>query len=203
MAYTWEGFPIVAPVTFRSNQTVWTVDKLDKSIDRTVHPAQRWELSFGIITDTKENLAFNALTTDFGSKNQMIMPSLNYAAAISTAKPSATQIKVSAGASAGVSTINIKNSSTLCGARIGTFIKFANHNKIYVLTGNTSIPDSDPSHPITFFPALKYAVDADVTVTFYDDVVLNYYYDDSMMQGITYRDGILTGIDRISIIEAI
>lgn len=201
MAYKWEGQDILAPLTFRSNQTVWTVEKLDKSIDRIVHPSQRWELEFSVLTNENEHQMFDRLTNKFANKGTMVMPSILYAMGAGK-KPTATQLKVGIAAAANASSVVIQNSGDEVGLRKGTFIQFGNHDKVYAVTGSETIGASS-SASVNIFPNLRKSLPLNGGVKAYDDVTFHYYLDDTMMKGITYQDGVLTGVDRIALLEAV
>lgn len=202
MAYKWEGHDILAPLTFRSNQTVWTVEKLDKSIERVAHPSQRWELSFQIIADESENTFFNAMTSEFMNKKTMTMPSLVHNMS-ETAKPNATQLTASSSALSNSPSVQVGNSGARVVLRKGTFIQFSNHDKVYAVTGKTTVNASATDVTLQLFPRLRKEVPSGTTIKAYDDVVLHYYLDTDMVQGITYNDGILSSIDRVSVLEAV
>ena len=206
MKYQWEGLDILAPLTFKSNQTVWTVEKLDKSIDRLSHPSQRWDLSFAVKSNEGENFAFRALTGDFSVASFMPMPSLlrsDHKSSLN-GRPAVGAIKLESTAAAGVSTVTIKNSvATSFAVGVGTFVQFSNHNKVYVMTSDRTFPASTAATTMNFFPKLRVSVPANTTVKFYDEVTYHYYLDTNNLQGITYVDGQLFGIDNVSLWEAL
>lgn len=178
MTYKWKGRDVLAPVTFKSNQDVWTVEKLDKSIDRLQSPGQRWELTFSTVDNQGEGELFAALVEGMSSKQTMPMINLNSA----TKSGSVT----TTGASKGSTTVPLTGT-----IKPGTFIQFSNHTKVYAYLGTNKV-----------FPALRADVPAG-SVLVGDAVVFHYYIDDTVIQGINYSDGILSGIDSVTLLEAV
>lgn len=203
--YLWEGFPILAPLTVRSNQTIFTVEKLDKSIDRLTHPSQRWDLSFGVKTNSRDDVLFKVMTEAFANKRTMVMPTLNSAHVSGLNKPVLGKVKLNGAHSSGDSTISFDNLShaTATGAGTSTFVQFANHDKVYALTSTANFSAAAGTGTFSIFPSLRKDVPDATNIKFYDDVTFHYYLDDSNIQGITYYDGIISGVDTISIWEAI
>ncbi|QGH74585.1 hypothetical protein KNU84_gp016 [Bacteriophage DSS3_VP1] len=203
MAYKWLDYDILAPLTIRSNQTVWTVEKLDKSIDRTTHPSQRWELEFSILNDDGDDRLFWETTTKMGNIRTMMMPSTVHNIGI-TDKPDATQLKVSTTKPINSQTIAINNTgATPARLRRSGFLQFANHNKVYAFTNSKVLAAGSTNTNMNIFPRLRQSVPAGTNIKVYDDVTFHYYMDDTMMKGITYQDGILSGVDRVALWEAV
>lgn len=201
MAYKWEGQDILAPLTFRSNQTVWTVEKLDKSIERVTHPSQRWELEFSVLTNENEDSMFNVLVSKFADKGTMMMPSLLHVMQ-EPKKPSGTQLRVSITGNSNGSSVTIQNSGSEVVLRRGTFVQFGNHSKVYSVTNNITL-GANSSSSVPIFPNLRSEVPTNVVMKAYDDVVLHYYFDDTMLKGLTYQDGMMSSIDRVALLEAV
>lgn len=203
MSYTWEGLDILTPMTIRSNQTVWTVEKIDKSIDRLSHPSQRWEITFSVMTDNKGHLAFKALTGEFDKKGQIIMPTIMGSDTFDN-KPLTDKVLANRAHTSGSTNIRVKHTHTSTKkVGVGAFVQFSNHTKMYSLMSAKTLGGNSADTTLNIFPSLRKAVPLDTKVRFYDDVNLHYWVDDSVIRGINFYDGILSGIDAITLLEAV
>src|SRR5690606_35551306 len=199
MKYLFMGAEILAPVTFRNNTTIWTVEKADKSIDRATSNSQRWELDFSLKMSGDEgtflgNLLYNTLNESGGGLTQMLMP--QPVGAYNAATGNHTTWRLSAALSAGDFIGTYSGSFT---PSVGLFFRFGNHNKIYCVTAIDS-----PSSTFAFYPKLRRNVSTNsILYTKDNNCDIRVYLDDTSMSGITYTDGILSGVDKITVIEAI
>lgn len=205
MAYLWKGHPIAAPITFESDRDVWTVEKLDKSIDRGASNAQRWKINFAVTVNQKEEDIFLLMATGMEEKHSMVMPSLNgvreRALKLNGSLPSETMIDLATSTVLNASNITVNSASNYTLPK-GTFIRIGVEPKVYMVTADVALQSGSTS-VIPVFPNIKRVSFSDTVVRTFDNVIFTYYLDDTMVQGITYSDGVLTGIDRIQTIEAI
>jgi hypothetical protein len=204
-AYQWEGMDIQSPLTIRSNQTIWTVEKLDKSIDRLAHPSQRWDMSFAVKTNSNDNNLFQAMTNGFANKGTMTMPTLHGSNVAGVNKPALGKITANGNLTGGSFSINASKASSATPVSVGlsAFVQFDNHNKVYAVTSQVDFTAGTGSRSFTIYPSLRAEVPSGTVIKFYDDVTYHYYIDDSNIRGITYLDGLLSGIDRLELLEAI
>lgn len=72
MRYYFEGYEISAPITFASNEPMFDADTVSLRKQRASQGAQRWEISFGVLTDSPVDLM--ASIVDFDIAKTMIMP---------------------------------------------------------------------------------------------------------------------------------
>lgn len=201
MAYKWMGHPIAAPLKIESDRDIWTVEKLNKSIDRGASNAQRWKVSFSVIVNQNEDDLFLTMSTQMETKLTMLMPQLNAVRKKAVnGWPGLNQASVVGTAAAGSTSATVNNSGTTKFIPKGSFINASSHSKVYMTTTDVTLTQGVDT-VINFFPALKASVAG--SFKFDDNVNFTYYIDDTMVQGITYNDGILTGIDNIQLIEAI
>jgi hypothetical protein len=98
--------------------------------------------------------------------------------------------------SAGPSTANVTVNDGLI--PVGTFIKFSNHNKVYMVGADRSGPGL-----LSIYPPLRVALTAGVTCTFREDVVMSVKYDTDTVIGMVYSDGILMDPGVVTMIEAL
>jgi hypothetical protein len=85
----------------------------------------------------------------------------------------------------------------------GSFIKFSNHSKIYMVTENITTQTTVVAVPI--YPSLKVGVTNNQLVYHSGSSVkptLQYYRDLETLQGIIYEDGVLVNPGTIKLIEA-
>jgi len=75
MKYYFEGYEILAPFTFASNEPMFDADTISLKKQRSSQGVQRWELSFGVVTATPADLLTSIAT--FDTATTMTMPQLN------------------------------------------------------------------------------------------------------------------------------
>ena len=191
----------VAPLTVRSNVPVLISDTL--SLKRHVRKtaAQRWEIDTNLepLGMDATQLGIHLITHGLHSLLDVITPQplsvINRGLAVQGPQ------ELTQASSLGGSVVH---SSSLI--PVGCFIKFSNHNKVYIVTANSA-------GALTVFPTLRYAVRAPVTTNnvtvpgellfFEDDVVMLCYYDTGTVTGMSYTDGILMDVGTIKLIEAL
>ena len=75
MKYYFEGYEIVAPLSIASNEPMFDADTISLKKQRSSQGAQRWELSFNIVTTTPVDALLSIV--DFDTEQTMTMPQLN------------------------------------------------------------------------------------------------------------------------------
>jgi len=75
MKYYYEGYEILTPFTINSNEPMFDADTISLKKQRSSQGAQRWELSFGILTDSPADIL--ASIVNFDTEQTMPMPQLN------------------------------------------------------------------------------------------------------------------------------
>jgi hypothetical protein len=75
MKYYYEGYEILAPLTITSNEPMFDSDTVSLRKQRASQNAQRWELSFGILTKNPADALLSIV--DFDIAKTMTMPQLN------------------------------------------------------------------------------------------------------------------------------
>jgi hypothetical protein len=197
--YYFEGSPIVAPLTIVSNEPVFSSDTISLKQQRASQGAQRWELSFQIQTRDIEEDYFVAMVTGINDAKSMVMPQL---LAVDN-KVTVTRQGVSAAAAANAFSVNINFNESAFLPK-GSFISFANHSKLYMVTANIQTTESNVAVPI--YPSLRSAVTSGTAVFNPGSTIkpsLQYYRDLETLQGITYEDGVLVNPGTIKLIEAL
>ena len=102
-----------------------------------------------------------------------------------------------ASASAGATSVSINNNGVLSE---GTFIKFSNHDKLYMVTAGVS---SGAGVVVSIYPSLRTAVTTSHTLKTGTSAVLSYYRNIDTTQGLSFTDGIISSVGTISLVEAI
>jgi hypothetical protein len=197
--YFEETIPIVAPLTIESNEPVFSADTVSLKQQRASQGAQRWELSFQIQTKDIEEDYFVGIVTGITSAKSMPMPQLLSV----DKKVTATNAGVPNTTPSGSSAVPINFNEAGKFLPKGSFIKFSNHSKIYMVTANVTTQTSAVTVPI--YPSLKAGVTTSHLVYHPGSSVkptLQYYRDLETLQGIIYEDGVLVNPGTIKLIEA-
>jgi hypothetical protein len=202
MAYTFQGQDIVAPFRLSSNEPVFSADTVNLRVRRVKQGAQRWEMEFKVVM-TDASSTFADMVSTFHEELTLEMPQLNVRGENISSGTSTSSITTFSGTQlVGDSTIAISGLGLGKTINKGRFIKFSNHNKIYLLTETVT---GDGSDFLNIYPSLRTSV-AGATQILYRDtdaITLSAYRDITNVQGITYTDGVLSDLGTISLIEAL
>jgi hypothetical protein len=137
--YYFNGSPIVAPLVIQSNEPAFSTDTLSLKHYRTSQNAQRWELSFMVrsANDARKDLVSRIVNNS--TPRTMVMPQLNDV--VTNSLLPYTPITISANAAANAYSLT---ASFPVGTKLsqGYFIKFSNHNKIYMIVADVENPAS-------------------------------------------------------------
>jgi len=182
----------VVPMTLRNNKPVFVTDSLSLKRSTRKRSAQRWELETKLEPKERgaQDLMVNLVVNGYDGLVTIITPQNTgvVKARTSVSTPSASGL-------AGASQVTVTNNVGLIPK--GSFIRFANHSKVYMLTSNLS-----GNGPMGIFPTLRMDVSAS-TFNFRDDVVMNCFWDTDTVLGMTYEDGILMDMGTVKLIERI
>lgn len=191
-AYYYNGNRISAPVTFISNEPMFSSDTISLKTERGSQNAQRWELSFQLVSvdDSAESLVGSVFRDAIGSTDTMIMPQLPEVDAARTASGVTTS-----GAAAGATTLSISGSGFL---PAGSFIKFANHSKVYLIESAINGSGSTRIHP-----GLVQVVGGGTGVQVGAACTITYSRNVNDIKGIVFEDGILSNSGQVNLIEEI
>jgi hypothetical protein len=194
MTYYFKGSKILAPLSITSNDPVYDVDTISLSKQRASQGAQRWEVAFNTVTsgETEADLLVGIIT-GLAVADTMIMPQLPSVDRTNTVSGDLSIDPASAGASSVTTAVNGFLSK-------GTFIKFSNHNKVYMVTADVT---ESVSTPVPIYPLLRSAVLITDTISTGSSVQLSYYRDVSNLRGLTFTDGLLSSAGTINLVEAL
>jgi len=199
--YYFEGSPILAPLTFTSNDVV--ISSETANLKMLIHKtdAHRWDLTFGIVANNNEADIFLAMIENEFTVKTMIMPQLK---SVEDATTLSGPLNTSQNLNKGSSEVRVTNSS---GGLLpkGSFIQFSNHTKIYITKQDWSSEEED----LVFYPNLRVTVNSNTVVRFASPLnsdpkpILNYRRDGDSLTGITYNDGILASIGSLTVKEVV
>lgn len=194
MAYYFKGAKILAPFTISSTEPVYEVDTVSLSIQRASQGAQRWEISFTTVTteDTEADFILGTVT-GLTTTDTMVMPQLPSVVKNNTATANLT---ISVAQTAGASSVTAVSDGVI---QKGSFIKFSNHDKLYMVTADVSAGTA----PISIHPKLKQAVATTDTMLTGDSVLFTYFRDIDNLTGLTFSDGVLSQAGTITLIESV
>ena len=194
MAYYFKGAKILAPLSITSNEPVYDVDTVSLSKQRATQGAQRWEVAFTTATsDATEADMLVGVIDSITSAETMVMPQLPSVARLNTAGVS---LVISVAASGGAPSVTVVSDGVISK---GSFIKFSNHDKVYLVTADVAAG----TVPVSIYPSLRSAVTTAHTMSTGASVSLRYYRDVSNLRGLTFTDGILSSTGTINLVEAL
>lgn len=199
-AYYYKGSPILAPLSITSNQPVFSNDTVSLKQIRTAQNAQRWELTFNIATTDNAVEMLLAGCDNLANPATMIMPQLKEVADAHTAYDDF--VANTAIEPVGETTINLTKQTGTGLIPKGSFVKFSNHTKIYVLKTDIDL-DTFTSGDIEIYPSLRVELSIGSQMVTANEVLLSYFPSIDNAKGITYTDGRLASPGAITLIEAI
>ena len=195
--YQFQGQDIVAPFRITSNEPVFASDSVSLKQRRVAQGAQRWELEFGVLMQDPSS-AFADMVSTFNDNVTMTMPQLNVRGETISSGTATSAVTVASNASSGDTQISPAGANgTINKSR---FIKFSNHDKIYLVTQNYS-----GSGFLSIYPSLRVAVPASTAILYKDSDAINLtaIRDLTNLSGIQYTDGILSDVGNINLIEVL
>ena len=187
----------VAPMRVVNNKPIFSSDTLSLKKNIQTRPSQRWEIQTNLEPlSTTANDLFVFLTTR-GSyiPFDIIMPQ-NYGV-IKNRGINGNSPVLTSGAVFQAGSIQVSVSSINFIPK-GTFIRFANHSKIYMTTNNR-----DRAGTLNVYPPLIADVPGSTEVMWKDDVLMPVYLDDTSVVGMVYTDGIVMDNGEIKLLEAL
>jgi hypothetical protein len=192
----WDGSKVlavfVAPLTVRSNRPVFMADTLSLHRHVSRRSAQRWEIETNLmpLTTTAEELFVNFVVNGHSEPMQIVMPQN-----IGVIRRRTSTAAITATGALGANTVDLLGANGLI--PMGTFIKFANHDKIYMTK-----TDSDTLVTTAgIYPDLRVVVPAGTAVQYLDDVIMQGLYDTDTITGMVFTDGVLMDNGTIKIVE--
>jgi hypothetical protein len=182
----------VAPLTVKSNQPIFSADTLSLHRKVSRRTAQRWEIETNLmpLTLTANDLFVNFVVNGHSEPMYVLIPQN-----MGVIKRRTSTAIVSATGAVGASVVGISGHNGLVPK--GTFIKFANHDKVYMTTTDAVALDST----VGIYPTLRTTLTGGQTMSYLDDVIMKGLYDIDVISGMVFTDGILMDNGTIKIIE--
>ena len=194
MTYYYNGAKILAPLSIASNEPVFDVDTVSLSKQRASQGAQRWEISFNTATSgATEADMLVGVVTGINTADTMPMPQMP---SVDLANTAGVSLVISVAASAAATAVTVVSDGVISK---GSFIKFSNHAKIYMVTADVTAG----TVPVSIYPALRSAVAITDTLKTGASATFTYYRDVSNLRGLTFTDGILSSTGTVNLVEGI
>lgn len=183
----------VVPTKVRNNKPVFVTDTMSLKRSSRKRSAQRWEIETRLdpLQGGAEDLFVNIVSADYTSTVQIITPQ-NQGAVLRRTSTS----NVTATGALGSDTITVANNTGNLAK--GSFIRFANHSKVYLLMAHRN-----GNGDVKIYPELRSAVPEGTTFKHRDDVIMDCQYDTDTFLGMVYEDGILMDNGVIKLIEKV
>ena len=183
----------VVPMTMRPNEPIFASDAISLKRYTARRNVQRWELETKLepLTSGANDLFSLLVVAGHTDIVQIVVPQ-NIGvqmARTSTSTPTATGV-------AGANSITVASNTGII-AR-GTFIKFANHNKIYMLKAAIN-----GNGAVGIYPNLVQAVPAGTVFQHRDDVIMNTTIDTDTILGMVFEDGLIQDLGTLKFIESL
>lgn len=183
-----------APMSIKSNAPSFTSDTMTLRRVSVSKNVQRWEIT-AAIANTDDPTDFFVNNVVAGNSNSVLvrMPQLYRKG---KEMPTGLAIKTTSNYGAGDFYVNL--SGTAGTLLKGEFIRFANHNKVYMVAdvGSNGLN-------VKLFPRLVEYVPTNTVVYYGSKVSMTAKYDLDTIFGITYEDGVLTEAGSFTFVEAL
>ena len=193
----------VAPITVRNNKPTLLSDTLSLKRHTRKSSAQRWEIDTELepLMVGAEQLLMNVLLAGLHTKIEVVFPQLP---SISLNRDYITgPLTVTSDCPIGATAIRMAT-----GIKVGSYIKFSRHDKVYIVIQNTG--DSFKIYPplrkaVKRYsnPTLEMPEPVWDTVAYEDDVLMKCYYDTGTVSGMVFTDGILMNLGAVKLVEAL
>ena len=182
-----------APLMVRSNRPVLSGDALSLKRFTSISTAQRWEIECGLepLSLSAGDLMVHLVTKGHSEQFTITFPQ-NYGVSKATVRGGAPV------ANGAINTTYVTVTNHTGTIPSGTFIRFADHSKIYMTT--TTLAGEGP---VTVFPPLRKTLGVDMAFNYTNDVYGNFYYDTDVVSGMIYTDGILMDLGTVRLVEAL
>lgn len=202
MSFQFKSTDIVAPVRILSEEPVFSSETISLKRQMVSQGAQRWVLEFGLAPGVAAAVMAQIVSAKT-STHTLEMPQI-YEGSVSTTDLTGVIDVQTGGASVSDTTISLDTESSKTGLTLGAgrFVKFANHDKIYMVKADATVDGVDQID-VEIFPALEAEVPANTVMYYEQNVTFTGRLDPIDMFGITFNDGVVGRIDKITLTEAV
>jgi hypothetical protein len=183
----------VTPVDVHSNMPIFSGDAL--SLRRYVHQrtAQRWEVEGRV---EPLSVDANTLMVLFVKKGQSVPFKILTPQNYGVMQKMTAEGSITATGTSGHKNITLGGGTGFLPQ--GTFLRFANHSKIYMLLNDITLPGP---LSVEIHPPLRMSIST-VAVS-YREVIMEAYHDKGGVRGMRFEDGILMDMGSIGFVEKI
>jgi hypothetical protein len=185
----------VTPMSVVSNQPVFVADTLSLKRQVLSQGVQRWEISTNLEpSNNSADFLLHSVTNGYDQVFDIQVPQV-FRRSINT--NTATDVRTINTSAAGLSSISVSINGTL---NKGEFIKFTNHDKVYLLLNTLTV---NSNTILNLFPPLKNSVPDNTPILTGKAVLMKARYDTSTALGISYVDGVLSDPGTVGFIEVL
>ena len=181
----------VAPMSVISNNPVFGMDAVSLKRYTSSQNAQRWEIQTNLMPENgTADFMVHSVMNGYQNVFDILMPQAHRLVERNTKTRN-----INASGTKGNTYVNVD----AVGGEIpkGTFVKFSNHDKIYMLTESLT----SGSGTMRIYPALQRDLSVVVVHHKAQDVIMKARYDNSSSLGITFQDGWLSDPGSVKFIE--
>lgn len=216
--YYFQGEQILAPISIRSNHPVFSADTISLKRQQVQSASQRWEMEFNVAVNDPVSFFTDTIIANQGSNTgriTMTMPQIYRGQRHQTENEHTATGTINTGAaSVGATSVSL-NGTSADGGRVirrGTFIKFSNHDKIYLIINSTDLTlNSAGDGTINIYPSLRTALLTSDTLRYRNngtssttgDVQVTCWRDTTNINGITFSDGLLADPGVVRLVETV
>jgi len=185
----------VAPTSIISNQPAFVKDTVSLKRQTNSQGVQRWEIKTNLEpSNYSTDFLIHSVTNGYDQIFDIQVPQV-YRLRDKNATTTTSIITASANAVSNTSSIYIQGNNGSLSK--GEFIKFSNHDKIYILTSNRI-----GNGTINIYPPLLTDVSIGTGISYGANTTMKVRYDTDAVLGITFTDGILSDPGSITLIES-
>ena len=182
----------VTPMTVKSNRPFYGSDSLSLKRRVSMMSAQRWEIETKLMPINNNQLFVHSVVNNYAKDVNIIMPQVYGNSLVqgrATGMCSTTAARV-----VGDDTVPITVTGKIPS---GTFIKFGNHNKIYM-----TVTDIENNGSIQIYPTLRANVPSGTTVS-HTMTIGTFRYDYDSVTGMSFSDGIVMDQGTVTFVESL
>ena len=195
---TFEDLKYITPITINSRERIFRSETINLKVQAVGNGAQRWDLTITLapasgIGGNAAGAALGVHRSTHGATTPFDMAMPQY---LNVAEPVNT-VLVNGEVTAGSAVAVDASDETVIAA--GRFFAFQGSRKIYQVTEEVTVPDTG-TRMLNFFPPLVATVADNATIDW--DPMIQVYYAQDGVEGVTYSDGVLTRAT-LNVVEAL
>lgn len=184
------AIPFVAPLNITSNTPSFASDAVNLKRMTASQKAQRWEITTNLMpSNDSAEFMIHSVTNGHTEIFDVLMPQI-----MRFDQTTATVVKtLNATNPVARNSIEVTKNGNIAK---GEFVKFTNHDKVYMIKAVTATR-------IEIFPSLVSSVPPLTEILTGDDVLMKARYNTDTMLGIKFVDGIMSDPGTVTLVEAL